>query len=361
MNIDALTIINPHYIDQATDMPTHAKTHEECLAVVCLLCFKKCSKDLRPINARHKDIINEHFITGYNDKDSRLPTVICATCRTVVQQYGNGNFTRNIHLFDYAKLGVQPKVTRQSNCTCIVCQIATSFVGSDGGCIGGKNSVGGRPACKESDGKKPCVLRLCSICLSEVAPGKPHSCSPLAKRLENVQSLISAGPVNSAEKVASTIIKKQLSTSSSSSSLEMLPFGGGHALKIVVASSSSPQIPQQSVFQHSAIADIQRDLSLSNRKTLKLSSHLMRSADSVINKNFIQPNLKKKLRENDHQCDDFFELQSITFIKKEKNVIVEETSRWTVMCRDVEGFIDHVKKMRNFTPGKIVFHCCILS
>lgn len=317
-------------------MPHQARSHTESRSVVCLLCMGK-GKDHRGISDIIQSAIRQFLIDGYDPTDERLPTSICSPCRITLLQYQKGDFSRHIALFDHSIIGAQSYQTRSqamTKCACFVCEKARNSS------IDGKvKKVSGRP---NEDATKPLVLKLCSRCLSSLHPGKQHNCSHTS-RVKNITQLAAAGSENVDEKVVACILKSKTG-STSLTEIDLNVSGGGHALKVIV--SPVQKSSSRTLFSGADVMDMQQDLHLSGRETLKLGKHL-RAAASF--RNTVEPNLKKKLHENNHKLDDWFEIKFLDFVKKEKNVVIEKTPRWTVVCNDVDTLIQHIIKQRNYT------------
>ena len=108
-------------------MPTKKKSHEEFRKCVCLLCFRKGGKDLRPISDKDRGIIEEHFVKGLSSIDNRLPNVICLTCKFTMQRTSQSDTSRTIPPFDYSLLKELKPATRSSHiCDCFICKIGRS-------------------------------------------------------------------------------------------------------------------------------------------------------------------------------------------------------------------------------------------
>ena len=102
-----------------------APTHEECRHRVCILCMNK-AKQPRPINDDAWQVIQQHFVEGLRRDDNRLPVVLCMTCYTAICDIKRtGVTTRPIQPFDYTKI-VSKMPTRNRNCCCLVCEVATA-------------------------------------------------------------------------------------------------------------------------------------------------------------------------------------------------------------------------------------------
>ena len=63
-----------------------AKTHDECRAGLCALCFNG-GGDLRPISSKFEVQIQPFLQKDYSLSKSYLPTSICASCRLKMIKY----------------------------------------------------------------------------------------------------------------------------------------------------------------------------------------------------------------------------------------------------------------------------------
>ena len=53
---------------------------------------------MRPINSEQLELIEEFVVSGHDIDDERLPTSLCGTCRLVLKDYSNGNFSKTIEM-----------------------------------------------------------------------------------------------------------------------------------------------------------------------------------------------------------------------------------------------------------------------
>lgn len=139
----------------ALNMPK-SRNHEESRRNVCLLCMTK-SKDMRLLNDTLRETVSQYCLTGYDlMNDERLPLGICANCRTILYNYRKGDFTRKIEMYDYSKIGQQPKMTRtQPECKCLVCEISHTTFGNLPGASNSQNisrNPVGRPTTRREPG-----------------------------------------------------------------------------------------------------------------------------------------------------------------------------------------------------------------
>ena len=162
-------------------MPYVKKTHHDCRKSVCLLCFKK-RKGLQEISEKDREIIESFFVSGLNPHDERLPTVLCITCRSMVNKAVSGDVLVSFEVYDYSTLkNLKPSTRTSSSCDCTVCLIATSNPFSPL-C---PSTV--PPTSTTSHRKTPSPIKICPACLSHIGRGKPHNCSN-SNRLDNLKN-----------------------------------------------------------------------------------------------------------------------------------------------------------------------------
>jgi hypothetical protein len=160
-------------------------------------------------------------------------------------------------------------------------------------------------------------------------------------RFNNASQLVG----DSNEQIAASFLKTVSSGQRQrDAAVQLAVTGGGHPLTVTVSPASS--VSKNTIVSSSKMVNIQQDLHLSDRETLKLGKHL-RSA-STRPRNVIASNLKQNLYSNNHRLDSYFVTKEIDFTRKENNVIVERTPRWVVVCDDVDNFLDHIIQQRKY-------------
>ncbi len=185
-------------------------------------------------------------------------------------------------------------------CECQVCQVARANI-RFGTALPAKNLVRcpSRTGTDENEICTPWVLKLCSSCLTELQSGKPHEYTKTTW-LKNMKLLVSAGSPKSSEKLSSSILKEKCGESKQPVSLAVI--GGGHSMKLKI-SPDTEKFPIKSRFTATDISQIQQDLDLSNRETLRLGQHLRAAATS---RQVISLNLQQHLLRGDHLHDKHF-------------------------------------------------------
>lgn len=299
---------------QYVTMPKSRKTHESCRHDICLLCFKKvkCSRR-RIVTSEEYRVINTFLIEGVSPEDHRLPCVLCTTCRLIINEYDRGVFDRSINLFDFSKkFNFSSTSERRSRCNCTICQISCSQFGS-------LSLKEGKHCTKDSEGKI-CPIKLCNICLSEIAQGKSHVCS--SKTLEN--NILSRITSSVSEHIASKVIKECSATTSDG--YVQLSQTHGKPLSVRIAPSYTPR---QHTFTLKDLADIKSCLRLSQRQTICLSNKLRIASN---NRNIVESYLKPVLIDTNHQLDEFFTVKD--------NI---------VHCNDIASLIEYIEAQRKFS------------
>ena len=66
-----------------------AKTHDECRAALCALCFS--SKTVRPVSSKVDTDIKQFVYPEFSLTSSYLPTSICGTCRLKLSDHDKVN------------------------------------------------------------------------------------------------------------------------------------------------------------------------------------------------------------------------------------------------------------------------------
>lgn len=335
-------------------MPHHAKTHEENRSKICLLCFNK-GKVMRLLTKDHYETIENYIIDGFDRSDNRLPNGICGTCRLTVQECSQGNFKRLQHLnvYDHSLVvGSQPPLTRSaatnmslapSQCPCVVCGIARSKSTNLGGTAGIEKQPRGRPSSSNAFAtEKPKAITICSKCLTQLRKGVSHVCTATS-RADNIQSFVATSPTTATKDHVAAAILKEKESDSGTSNFKLSHVTGGRPSSVEMNPSQESKL-KQPVFTHEIMSDMQNSLNLSDRKVLKVSK-TMREATG---RKAIEPHLKSMLQNKSHMFDAYFDVKYIDFVKIEKNTVVDQCGRWTLLCNNVNALIDKIVELRGY-------------
>ena len=320
-------------------MPNSAKSHDQNRQTLCLLCLGK-SKDMRPINSKHREIINEHIVQ-YDVEDNRLPNALCSTCRVVVLDYGRGNFKRRLDVADLSVMAGAPPSTRSnSTCPCTLCDLASASI-NPSSTLSTKIRRG-RPSLSELPEnvkhRATVSTSLCSKCLSTVAKGIEHKCCETSRQ-KNIQRLIDNSHQNTKEQVASRVIKDKMESPKMSTSVRLS--SGGRPLEVVgtaAIQSTSPQL----ISAH-GMSMMQVDLNLSTNKTLAIAHHIRSSSRK---RGAVESDLKSKLRQRNHLLDEYFDVATTTDFQDKDGSIQQQP---TIYCCDLNGILHRIQEERNIT------------
>lgn len=175
-----------------------------------------------------------------------------------------------------------------------------------------------------------------------ISRGKSHKCTT-AKRVTNLTEIVQRSiSKRTGEQVISSLLKNKVQEMTKSQKyFEMaLTTSSGKPLRVILARKE--RLSVEVTFSASDMQKVQRNLNLSQRKTVKLAS-MMRVMSKK--RKIIVPNLKKKLSANLHSLDTFFEAKSFNFsvVKAQKVSVVE---RCVVLCKNLKGLIEYVKEKR---------------
>lgn len=346
-------------------MPWQPLNHEQLRECVCLLCFGK-TKEMRKITPAQRQVIDQHLMEGYDHEDRRLPSALCGNCRTIVQKYASGDFSKTIEIFDYSEVGNGPPMpTRSASaCTCLLCKVGRSNYTNAAQIQLPARDKPGRPlgatADRHESGHLSYVdvspqtthrterVSMCSYCLTPLRKGKSHLCTRTSRHANLSQLCSLDSGSNSDLKIASTILKDN-TTAMNSQELSLPLSGGGHGLKIVI---KPEQNQKPTVLSAENVSKIQVDMNLTMNQTRKLATHI-RSANQ--SRHSIEPNLQRKLMAKSHQLDEHFTVTTVDFTENDKSTASGYIAKpaHTVYCHDLTSFIDAVMEYRDLTEAEI--------
>ena len=244
-------------------MPTFARNHTENRKAVCILCFRKSKGSLSSTEERR---ISSFYGQDIDFQDPKVPSGICTTCRVHLACKEKGDEVTLPELHDFSKVFV-PRFLRSApiSCNCMICKVARSGTlksKSAAHPLGLKKRIQGRP----STGKVAAALKHCPKCLTTLARGKPHSCTPTSLT-KNVAAKFPAA----VEKAAISVIKTKKPSPGGTVRLSQL---SGPLFPVVPGSSNSVQNQTTATLSTSALMGIQSQTSLSNNKMQQLATYL---------------------------------------------------------------------------------------
>jgi len=323
-------------------MPNRFRSHSESRKVVCVICFSK-GHDLRRISSRNSELIRKFALPDFDEEDPSFPNVICASCRICLAKTSEDDPTVKLNIYDRRNKNLKPVSTRQRSeedkCECDLCVIARSNINTP---LNNKKPAGRPPKESTSDDNSftsvTSSIKLCSKCFTTLARGMPHHCST-GQKYSNVNSLMSKNSPEDPEKFCASVISSKLNHRSSGN-IDLQS-----AKKCITLSVNCKE--SNEVLNAKNVIDIQRDMNLSHRNTLRITQHVRTATGS---RSSVEPYIKQKLQLQDHHLDDHFYVEDIDFIPSESRVGLSSANnsiqRPVVLCRDIDQFIETISSIR---------------
>lgn len=242
--------------------------HEENRHKVCAVCGKKI---VFGSNASSKFIINSHLeslikrfsYNGFNLLDSRFPKAICVSCKIAINQRNQGKIERflpQMPNFDDIQLLKETRNRDDLECNCYICQVGRQkghkhtgkfvkgenlLITTDNGLIAAKktsDAIMNKP--DEVSVQVEPVIKVCKVCLSEIAKGKSHICNVnLAHK--NVVASINNLPDKSKDKLLHELLANKAKITEPSSSLRNVEISlktGGRDSRVILNPKSTDPI-----------------------------------------------------------------------------------------------------------------------
>lgn len=351
--VDFFRTIIPTTLQQ---MPTHAKSHEECRPCICLLCFSK-TKVMRNISDSAREVIDKHILS-IDFNDHRYPTALCSNCYTIICEYKKNNFARKINLFDHSKLtSVRPLTRTTDKCVCLLCDTArassTANFGLSNSVI--KRKKPGRTPLDPSTAASPESVTLCTHCLSELARGKAHNCTQTQRHNNLItyaqgSSCSSTNP-GSEERIATSIIRSKMCEDDCIDGEVLLSAKRGRPLFIQISNDNRSSDKRVTVED---IHNIKTDLNLSTNQTKTLTKHI-RSALGT--RKATEPYIRENLLLKSHQLDALFCCENRDFDCSSGKSFTSASNSPIVFCTALNELRDRVVLCRQFLQND--FDCII--
>ena len=226
--------------------------------------------------------------------DSRLPSVVCQTCRRILHDYANGIFTRKITIFNHSTITGSNVITRDH--TCKVCDVGSSS-GLRQYTSKIKPSVG-RPPINDPKAE-PSPIKLCSFCFSKLSPGNAHKCTQTTRENNILKEIIPKE--RSSEKIASAVLKNKLDKSKSKN--DIIELSQKHGPRLHVKIQKRKYVNKDFLLCHDDMMAMKSRIGLSGRSTIEIARTL-RSASK--NRKIIKPGLKDVMSKEIHKLDSVF-------------------------------------------------------
>jgi hypothetical protein len=310
--------------------------HDLARTKVCLLCFRKGSFSI----LEKPDLITtiHQLIQDYDEYDRRLPTSLCASCRTALYNLKSGSDVNKFQCLNKLEVLLHKQrwiSPRLKNCQCAVCEVANAN-GLQAKKL--KSSLKrGRPKLEGSDAEVDLHssrdFKLCGSCFSRLYRGCRHECTH-ATKIHNIHELTTE---KEKEKVASDILKDKTAGSSSTTCLNT----DGRPLTVTLEKpkSKTSHTDADDQISHKDIKAMQTHCGLTQNQTLKVCGDLR-----IISKNrkIIEPRLRDSLHESNLLFEDVFK-------------IAEINGHEGVFCSDVAQLIERVSAERGHAQPPVLF------
>ena len=328
--------------------------HERHRGMVCVVCYKKCfqkvkGKVLRELTKAQIKYISDNVINGYAIDNPYFPSGICITCNIRLNGWISGKPV-SLPNVDYDPGEVGP-LLRGKNCECKICKTALSTIH-----VKRFGRKGGRPKTSSTttpERERPMHIMICSKCFAKIGKGLEHDCSARGK-VNNIQNILTP---KSSQRFASRIISEQISANNSANNTTpaLSTFGKKKPL-------AKDNCKKQITFSVEDISNMQVDVGLSTKQTLKIAEHLRskpiedKGGNAQTNRKILESNLRSKLREKNCQLDSLFEVRKANFVKiDEKKKLRENFDRELVVCNDLDELSRRIIKERDMEEGDLLF------
>ena len=288
--------------------------HDRCREKVCVVCVRKATRGL---SERDIELIKAHARPEYEATDPLFPSGLCNGCYMLLRKKEKN---------PEVSLSVTPfvpdctmKLRSMENCPCSICSVAKAT------CLFNQTrnmkKKRGRPMLSSSTSTPKSVIKICTLCLTEVYQGCRHQCSQQRhreKKLDNLQKL--AGSPKSLETSLGHNYSEQKRKSTED--------GGGPKRKLFLSLDD--------------MCVIRKNMDLSTRQTRELA-HYLRVATS---RDAVESGVNQRLRNQNHELDDLFGHEMMLFVEEEKNKIKRKFREHAVVVKDVNELIRTVLEKR---------------
>ena len=280
---------------------------------------------------------------------------ICSTCRKIVSPLVKDVkaklTTPEPVLVDWDK--VLPRSSRSAGksintnpgevCHCGICDIARL----NGAEFNKWHKDHSRPAgLPPNPPKVKTVIKRCGDCLSEIGPGKPHTCSKTATRA-NLTGLVRHRSANTQSNIVANTLKTIAEDQGASTrgGEVRLQSGGPNKLLVKIGRGRNDKRKDR-IITHEDLKELQLRVGCPDAK-LKIINQFLAS---VLGQKKLEPYLSDALVSRNRDLEDFFRVSKLTFNKgpKGKKELVEKT----VILADIPALVTFLLEHRDLDPEK---------
>lgn len=306
---------------------------------ICLLClkyqnqYKHSNKSVRyqKVLATDEIAIREHFIPTYFFVDDIWPSVLCSTCKRALNESKKGVFRRKTITYDWKSIQkFSLRVLKDSICKCFFCKLVDKMVAT--GSYKNKENVRDKITDKG--------IR-CHSCLSMIKRGASHQCNKRSL-ITHATQILQKTELEQAV-VAKFVVEKR---KENFQKISLKNFRGKPTtLQLSMVKEVEP-------IDLSDLMEFQKDITGSNRKSIKLLTKLRKKGMKV------QPNLFIEFEKEISDVHDFFS-ESDETVEVGPESTRTRVTRKIVYCHRLKEFIMFSYHKRQFTPGDILvkFSC----
>ena len=266
-----------------------ARTHEQNRRVICALCFEK--KGVR-ILTKSQELKIQELDPGFSTLKNFLPTGICNACRIslcvsifivftlyclYLQNSNSGQNRKPPVCPKYENIKGPAPATRSSGdqvCGCTVCQAARLNLpaGPGSGHLSDELKaqlfphISSEPSKAGNPSSVPGVVKLCSLCLTEVRRGISHTCSQGTMR-SNLAGLVKSKSKKTKAKVTVSALKAVFADQdvSTAGGTATLPTGG---TPVHVTVGKLRDTRRAARWSHTDLKRLQSAMNLSDRNVM---------------------------------------------------------------------------------------------
>jgi len=193
-------------------MPYKKKTHEQCRALVCLICYSKVNNNGRSITGPLEQLVKQK-VSGfqeYSTMSTTYPSKICSTCRW--------KLLKEKHITPLNIMKSCRQKGSEEECSCQICHIAK---------LNGHQYTEYMKQLRSVKSNKDLVKsNICPHCFHEIGIGKSHTCNKTEK-LKNIEKHLTPAMK---EKIAATVIKEKVHQNGKTADIKLNPTQGGVVL-----------------------------------------------------------------------------------------------------------------------------------
>ena len=297
-------------------------SHELRRGKVCVVCYKKAT---RAVSAGDIEVVRNHIIEGYSSSNADLPSGICIGCSlNLSKKRKDATFAIPNCVDDYdprRKAGLRSSAAH--DCDCRICKVALES-GFEKHHKRKYQKKRGRPTTKSTPLSS---FKVCGHCFAKLYRGCNHSSEVCNSRRNRVDLLV--------DLTSPTTLHRAALRTSRTHNGRVTPLGR----------PKEAENAKRELFTPADIYGIGQDLQLSGENIKHLVTDIRVSTGS---RKSVGKGVMKMYSDRSHQLDDFFKLDKLTYLVKNKETKIDENvERHTIYCNNVSGLINSLLTKRD--------------